>query len=386
MSWRVPLADIDFGAEEEAAVTEVLRSRWLSMGGVTREFEEEFAGFVGAKHSVAVTNATAALHLACLALGVGRGDEVILPSLTFVATANAVRYTGATPVFADIESLDWLNVSPASIEARITARTRAILVVHYAGYPCDMPAIREIARRHELAVIEDSAHAIGAQLDGRGLGTWGEVGCYSFFSNKNMTTGEGGMLATDDDRLAERLRLLRSHGMTSLSWDRHRGHASGYDVEELGYNYRIDEMRAALGRVQLKKLPANNERRKQLTALYRELLAECAPELGVPFEEGRGARASSCYHILPVLLPSGADRSGFMEALKARGVQTSIHYPPVHRFRIYRREDASRMNDLPLTEEVARREVTLPLYPAMSEEQVAWVAQAAGQALLEMKR
>jgi dTDP-4-amino-4,6-dideoxygalactose transaminase len=171
--------------------------------------------------------------------------------------------------------------------------------------------------------------------------------------------------------------------MTSLSWDRHRGHASGYDVVELGYNYRIDEMRAALGRVQLKKLPANNERRKQLTSLYRELLAECAPELEIPFREERG---SSCYHILPVLLPSGADRPRFMEAMKEQGVQTSIHYPPVHRFQIYRRDDTSTMHDLPLTEAAALREVTLPLYPAMSEEQVAWVAQAARQALLEMKR
>lgn len=378
MNWRVPLADIDFGPEEEAAVLEVLRSRWLSMGGITQQFQQEFASFTGAKHCLAVANGTAALHLACLASGLGSGDEVILPSLTFVATANAVRYTGAVPVFADIESLDWLTISPSAIESCITERTRAILVMHYAGFACNMPAILEIARQHHLKVIEDSAHAIGSELDGRMLGTWGDVGCYSFFSNKNMTTGEGGMLATDDDDLAERLRILRSHGMTSLSWDRHQGRASTYDVVDLGYNYRIDEMRSALGRVQLQKLRLGNQRRKQLITLYRELLAELVPDLHIPFQETRG---EPCYHIMPVLLPAGADRYQFMEGMKAQGVQTSIHYPPVHRFHIYQQDGFRSRNALPLTEEAADREVTLPLYPTMQDEQVEWVAHAAKQVL-----
>jgi dTDP-4-amino-4,6-dideoxygalactose transaminase len=350
------------------------------MGEVTKGFEQEFAAFIGAKHTLAVTNATAALHLASLAAGIGPGDEVIIPSLTFVATANAVRYTGATPVFADIENLDWLNISPASIETRITERTRAILVVHYAGFPCDMPAIMKIARKHSLVVLEDSAHAIGSKLEGRSLGTWGAIGCYSFFSNKNMTTGEGGMLATDDDALAEKLRILRSHGMTSLSWDRHQGHAYSYDVVDLGYNYRIDEIRSALGRVQLRKLPAGNQRRGELTALYRELLAELAPQVELPFGKPRG---TSCYHILPALLPKGTDRIRFMEALKQQGFQTSIHYPPVHHFQIYHAEWQKRAATLPVTEEVARREVTLPLYPTMRTEQVHWVAQAVKEALQE---
>ena len=378
MEWRVPLADIDFGIEEEEAVRQVIRSGWLSMGEVTQGFERDFAAFIGAKHTLAVTNATAALHLACLAVGIGAGDEVIVPSLTFVATANAVRYTGATPVFADVESLDWLNISPASIESRITERTRAILVVHYAGFPCDMPAIMDIARRHNLTVLEDSAHAIGSTLTERTLGTWGAVGCFSFFSNKNMTTGEGGMLTTDDDALAERLRILRSHGMTSLSWDRHKGHAWSYDVVDLGYNYRIDEMRSALGRVQLGKLPNYNQRRQHLTALYRELLTELAPEVQMPFGEERG---TSCYHILPVLLPSGTDRIHFMEGLKSHGVQTSIHYPPVHQFQIYHDDWQKRGASLPVTEEAAARQVTLPLYPTMRDEQVEWVAQAIKETL-----
>jgi dTDP-4-amino-4,6-dideoxygalactose transaminase len=371
----VPLADIDFGPEEEAAVLEVLRSRWLSMGSVTQQFQQDFAAFTGAKHCLAVANGTAALHLACLALGLGPGDEVILPSLTFVATANAVRYTGAVPVLADIESLDWLTISPSAIEACITERTRAILVMHYAGFACNMPAILEIAKRHHLKVIEDSAHAVGSELGGRTLGTWGDIGCYSFFSNKNMTTGEGGMLVTDDDALAERLCILRSHGMTSLSWERHQGRVSTYDVVDLGYNYRIDEMRSALGRVQLKKLPLNNERRKQLTGLYREMLAELAPGLCIPFTEMRG-RGTSCYHIMPVLLPPGLDRFQFMEGMKAQGVQTSMHFPPVHRFHIYQQDGFRNRNALPITEEVAEREVTLPLYPTMRAEQVECAARA----------
>jgi len=378
MDWRVPLADIDFGEDEVKAVGDVIRSRWLSMGQVTQQFEQEFAAFTGTKHALAVTNATAALHLACVAAGVGPGDEVIVPYLTFVATANAVRYTGATPVFADLESLDWLNISPSSIEACITDKTRAILVMHYAGFACNMTAIMEIARSYNLIVLEDSAHAIGSELEGRMLGTWGDIGCYSFFSNKNMTTGEGGMLTTNNDALAERLRQLRSHGMTSLSWDRHKGHAWSYDVVDLGYNYRIDEMRSALGRVQLGKLPLYNQRRTEFTNQYREWLSELVPQVKMPFEEQRGI---SCYHILPVLLPLGTDRIRFMENMKVRGIQTSIHYPPVHRFQIYNEEWKKHGRPLPLTEEVASREVTLPLYPTMSEKQVRWVVESVQQSL-----
>lgn len=379
MNWRVPLADLNFDEKEELAVFEVLRSRWLSMGEVTRQFEGEFAEFIGAKHTIAVTNATAALHLAGVAIGLGIGDEVILPSLTFVATANAIRYTGATPVFADIEGLDRLNISPSSIESLVTEKTRAIMVMHYAGFACDMAAITEIARRHNLVVLEDSAHAIGSELDGQKLGTIGRIGCFSFFSNKNMTTGEGGMLATDDDELAERLRILRSHGMTSLSWDRHKGHTSTYDVVDLGYNYRIDEMRSALGRIQLRKLPASNERRRKLTTLYRELLLEIAPEIQMPFA---GLREVSCYHILPILLPENVNRMKFMETMKTQGVQTSIHYPAVHHFHIYEDEWRSRGDLLPVTEDVSSRQITLPLYSTMKDEQVEWVVQAVKQSLI----
>ncbi|MDX1412974.1 MAG: DegT/DnrJ/EryC1/StrS family aminotransferase [Candidatus Promineifilaceae bacterium] len=376
MKWKIPLADLDLGADEEAAVLEVLRRRWLTMGEETLAFESEFAELVGAEHAIAVTNCTAALHLACLALDLGPGDEVILPSLTFVATANAVRYTGATVVFADIADQYDFSISPSDIAAKITPNTKALIVVHYGGYACDMPRIMALARAHNLAVIEDVAHAPGAALNEQALGTWGEIGCFSFFSNKNMTTGEGGMMTTSDDNLAQKLRLLRSHGMTTLTWDRHRGHAWSYDVVAEGYNYRIDEIRAAIGRIQLRKLPANNERRKTLNQQYVALLNEKAPELTIPYQQHPG---KSAFHIRPILLPTNIERVAFMQTLKQRGVQSSIHYPPVHLFSAYK--EAPQARDLPNTEMVAGREVTLPLYPQMKSDAVLEVVEAVCLAL-----
>lgn len=375
MEWKIPLSDIDFGPEENTAVQDVLNSRWLTMGSVTQNFESEFAAYVGAKHAIAVTNGTAALHLACLVAGLGPGDEAIVPSLTFVATANAVRYVGATPVFADITSYTDLNISPDSIERLISQHTQAIIVVHYGGYPCEMEQIMTLARNNNLMVIEDAAHAVGAKRNGKGLGTWGDVGCYSFFSNKNLTTGEGGMLVTDNDELAENLRLLRSHGMTSLTWDRHRGHAWSYDVIGLGYNYRIDEIRAALGRIQLAKVEKNNERRRHLSQVYHRALQELVPEVCLPFKSYSGRTSA---HLLPVLLPTEANRENIMGRMKEQGIQTSIHYPPIHTFTSYKDNGYFA---LPTTEDVARREVTLPLYPTLTDDDVFVVVQALRSAI-----
>jgi dTDP-4-amino-4,6-dideoxygalactose transaminase len=370
MDWRIPLSDIDFDDTEALAVQNVIKSRWLTMGKVTQEFESSFAAYIQTNHAIAVTNATAALHLACLALGIGPGDEVIVPSLTFVATANAVRYVGAIPIFADIISPDNLNISPAAINSLITSRTRAIIVMHYAGYSCDMPAILAIAKQHGLFVIEDAAHAVGSELNDRKLGIWGDIGCFSFFSNKNMTTGEGGMLTTEDDDLAQKLSRLRSHGMTSLTWDRHKGHAWSYDVVDLGYNYRIDEIRSALGLAQLAKVENNNECRRHLSQIYRSALQERIAQVDVPFQNHKGKTAA---HIMPILLPKGANREQFMNSMKEQGIQTSFHYPPVHTFTAYKSD--TKWN-LPVTEQVASREVTLPLFPNMSAENVDTVVSA----------
>lgn len=380
MNWRVPLADVQLGPEEAAAVLSVLQSGWLTMGAVTQNFEQDFATFCGAQYALAMTNATAALHLACLSVGVGVGDEVIVPSLSFVASANAIAYTGATPVFADIEGENWLTISPKAIEEALTPKTKAIMVMHYAGYACDMPQVMAIAKKHHLAVIEDAAHAVGASLQGKALGTWGDVGCYSFFGNKNMTTAEGGMLVTDDAQIAQKARLLRSHGMTTLTWDRHHGHASTYDVVALGYNYRIDEIRSAIGREQLKKIPAGNRRRGELARLYRDLLAELVPQVDIPF---RAPRGESSYHIMPVLLPKGADKARFMANMKEHGIQTSWHYPPAHTFSIYTNSSDRHSASLALTNLVAQREVTLPLFPSMTDDQVSMVVEASRASLFD---
>ncbi|MDR3574717.1 MAG: DegT/DnrJ/EryC1/StrS family aminotransferase [Anaerolineaceae bacterium] len=377
MSWIVPLSDIAFGPEEKTAVMDVLDRGWLTMGSVTAQFETEFAAYASVKHAFAVTNCTAALHMACQGLGLQPGDEVIIPSLTFVATANAVRYTGATPVFADISCENDLTISPDAIRRAITPRSKAVMLMHYAGYPCDLPRILQLAKDHHLLVIEDAAHAAGSRLDGKMLGTWGQAGCYSFFSNKNMTTGEGGMVVTDSDELAEKFRVLRSHGMTSLTWDRHQGHAWSYDVVALGYNYRIDEIRSALGCAQLAKLETFNARRRQLTALYRQLLSELAPSVTVPFQNHPG---QSTYHIMPIVLPPGINRIRFMECMKSQGIQTSIHYPPIHTFKAFTSLGRPRPN-LPVTNIVGAREVTLPLYPRLTDEQIHQVVQAVQSSL-----
>lgn len=370
MNWRVPLADLDYGVEEERAVRAVIQKRWLTMGAMTQRFENEFAAFIDVKHALAVSNATEALHLACVALGIGPGDEVIAPALTFVATTNAVLYTGARVRFADIISSDNLTIAPAEIEKQITAQTRAIIVMHYGGYACQMDSILKIAARHNLAVIEDAAHAPGAACHGKSLGTLGDVGCFSFFSNKNLSTGEGGMLVTNRDDIAERVRLLRSHGMTSLTWDRHQGHAHSYDVVDLGYNYRIDEIHSALGLAQLQKLRAGNASRRLITRKYWEALSETG--LGLPFQD---TECGSACHLFPIVLPSGTDRQAFMEGMKAEGIQTSIHYPPIHQFTYYR--ELYPNVSLPVTEDVAAREVTLPLYPTMDYQDIDWVISTA---------
>jgi dTDP-4-amino-4,6-dideoxygalactose transaminase len=253
MEWKIPLSDIDLDEEEIREVVKVLKSKWLSMGPVTQRFEEEFAKYLGVKHAFGTSSGTAALHIAHKVLGIKEDDEVIVPSLTFVATANSILYCKAKPVFADITSLEDFDISPEDILEKITTKTKAITIVHYGGYPCDMDAIMEIADDYNLKIIEDAAHAPGAEYKGRKCGTIGDVGCFSFFANKSLVTGEGGMIVTNDDALAEKTRIMRSHGMTTLTWDRHKGHAHSYDVVDMGFNYRINEVASAIGLVQLKK-------------------------------------------------------------------------------------------------------------------------------------
>jgi dTDP-4-amino-4,6-dideoxygalactose transaminase len=371
--WAIPLSDVVVDDAIADAVDEVLRSGWWSMGPKVGEFEQAFGDFAGAR-AFAVANGTAALHLALLAVGCGPGDEVILPSLTFVAAANCVAHTGATSVFCDVTSPEDLNMDPDDVERAITPATKAIVAFHYGGHPCRMDALVELAERHGLALIEDAAHAPGARWNGQMCGTIGDIGCFSFFSNKNLPVGEGGMLVTNDPELAERLRLLRSHGMTRLTWDRHRGHAGSYDVVDIGFNYRLDELRAAIGLVQLERLQAGNRARAEIASRYRAALGG-VDGLVMPFANGESTAA---HHLAVILLPPASDRDGFRAALERERIQTSVHYPPIHQFTAYRRRGT---RALPVTEHVGERLVTLPLYPALDRTAVETVTSAVLRAI-----
>lgn len=369
IEWKITLSDIDLDEREIESVTEVLRTKWLSMGLVTQQFEKEFAKYLGVKYAFGVSNGTAALHIANRVLGIREGNEVIVPSLTFVATANSVLYCGAKPVFADITSQENFNISPDDISKKITRKTKAITVVHYGGYPCDMDAIMEIANNNGLKVIEDAAHAPGAEYRGKKCGTIGDVGCFSFFANKNLVTGEGGMVVTNDDTLAEKIRIMRSHGMTALTWDRHKGHAHSYEVVDIGFNYRINEMASALGLVQLGKLDGNNERRRKIVEMYRKEL-EDVPGVSIPFKDYKD---KSSYHIFPILLSKDILRSEFINKLKEKGIQTSIHYHPVHLFTYYRKIFGFKEGMLLKTEFAGKHVVTLPLHPQMNAGDVEYI-------------
>lgn len=374
---ELPLFDLRLEEADLDAVAETLRSGWLTMGPRTAAFEEAFAAHLGVRHAVAVSSCTAALHLAYLAAGAGPGDEVIVPSFTFAATANAALYCGATPVFAEILSRKQPYLDPEDVARRITPRTKAVCVVHYAGYPAAVDGLKEVCDAHGVALIEDVAHAPSATLLGRKLGTWGLAGAFSFFSNKILSVGEGGLLCTDSDEVAALARSRRSHAMTSGTWDRHRGRTDTYDVVELGYNYRLDEPRAALLLARLARLEQDISRRRELTLRYRSLLAE-VPGLIVPYEDG-DVSGSSCY-VMPVMLERLGDQSEVARRMRERGIQTSIFYPAVHRFSAYRERFPG--VSLPITEMAAQTELTLPLFPHMTHEDqdrvVAALAEAVG--------
>ena len=376
--WDIQLFKLNFDGREISAVSDVVAGGWLSMGEKILSFETDFGSFLGeGAHCRAVANGTAALHMALLALEVGRGDEVIIPSLTFVADVNVVNLVGATPKLADATSLDDWNMSLESVEKQITENTKAVIVVHYAGYPCrDITAISQLCRDKGIGLIEDVAHAPGATVDGKVCGTFGDVGCFSFFSNKNLSIGEGGMVSTLDVELNKKLGYLRSHGMTTLTLDRHKGRAITYNVAQPGLNYRMDEMRAAIGSVQLDKLPAGNVRRGELTDRYRSNLQNSP--VTMPFEN-QPSNFTSVYHILPVLLPEKTDRVAVIGALKEKRIQASIHYPPFWDFTAYKGQFSP--DDSPVTADICRRQLTLPLFPTMTEDEVDQVCNALLEAL-----
>lgn len=370
----LPYGRQDIDDADIQAVVDVLRGDWLTTGPKVGEFEAAFAEAVSAKEAVAVSNGTAALHAAVAALGIGTGDEVIVTPMTFAASANAVLYCGGTPVFADVEP-DTLLVDPAQVEAKITPRTKAIVAVDYAGQPCDYDALWAIAENHGLAIIDDACHAIGGSYHGRSVGTLATLNTFSLHPVKHITTGEGGVITTDDSALAQKMRVFRNHGITS---DHRQRAATGgffYEMVELGYNYRITDFQCALGLSQLRKLRASVERRNQIAALYNAAFAE------LDYVQPLMVRPNIVhgYHLYMVqfdIAALGMTRAEIYAALRAENIGVNVHYIPVHYHPYYREQFGTGEGLCPVAEAAYERLVTLPIFPQMSDDDAADVIAA----------
>ena len=368
------------GEDEVREVVDSLRSGWVTTGPKVKRFEADFASYVGARHAIAVSSCTAALHLALASLDIGPGDEVIVPTLTFCATANVVLHVGARPVVVDVR--DDFQIDPQAVERAITPRTRAIMPVHYGGQACDLDEILAIGARHGVPVIEDAAHAVGASYRGRKIGTHSLMVAFSFYATKNMTTGEGGMLATNDDKLAERIRLLSLHGMNRDAWKRYSEAGSWYyEVSEPGFKNNMTDIQASLGIHQLRRLNGFIERRRAIARRYRAAFADMH-ELRLPVES---PDRSHVYHLYAVqILPGNPslDRESFIAALKSHKIGTSVHFVPLHRHPYYRDIQGCQSSSYPVAERLYRGLVSLPLYPAMSDQDVEDVIGAVRETVL----
>jgi perosamine synthetase len=358
--------------EDIARVLETLRSDWVTQGPTIPRFEEALARAVGARHAVAVATGTAALHAACFAAGIGPGDEVVTSPLTFAACGNAVLYLGGRPVFADV-SRDTGNLDPAETLKALTPRTRALLPVDYAGHPADMDAFREIARGRDLLVIEDGAHSLGARLSGRPVGALADLTIFSFHPVKTITTGEGGAVTTDDDELARRLRLFRTHGITKNAGEFVQSDVEQgpwyYEMQELGFNYRITDLQCALGLSQLRRLGEFVERRRAIVNRYREAFGADEALMVPALRPG----AEPAWHLFPLRLRLerlGATRGALFQALRARGLGVQVHYIPIHLQPYYRKRFGYSPGDFPEAEAYYAAEISLPLFPRMTDEDV----------------
>lgn len=364
------------GKEEIQEVTETLESGWLSKGPKVQQFEKEFAAFVGAKHAVAVNSCTAALFLALKAKGIGPGDEVITSPLTFSSTANTIIHTGATPVFADIDE-NTLNIDPVKLEAAVTPRTKAVVPVHFGGQSCDMDAILAIAQNHGLFVLEDAAHAVYTTYKQRMIGSIGDATAFSFYATKNLATGEGGMLTTDDEELADKIRVLSLHGMSKAAWNRYSSNGSWYyEVESPGYKMNMFDLQAALGLHQLKRLDDMQKRREEIAGRYQTAFQQI-PGLITPFVHDDGRHAWHLYVLQVDEKKAGVTRSEMITALKDEyNIGTSVHFIPVHIHPYYQKQFGYKEADFPNAMNYYKRTLSLPLYPSMSDDDVHDVIEA----------
>ena len=396
---EIPFHRPAIGEAEKAAAMEVLDSGWLTTGERTLRFETAFRERLGMRHAVAMNSATAALHLALEGLGIGPGDEVIVPSYTFASSGEVVRYLGARPRLADVDPLT-CNLTPATIEAQLQPSTKAVQVVHIAGLVADMGPILELAARHGLAVVEDAAHALPATNDGRHAGTWGTAGAFSFYATKTVTTGEGGMLVTDSDELADRARTMRLHGISRDAWKRYTAEGSWfYEIEDVGFKYNLTDLAAAIGIVQLGRADELRVARERIAALYDERLRELGLEDVVELPARPAGSDVHAWHRYMLRLRDGHDGDGtghagrakpgdlaarraeVIETLKADGIRSSVHFIPLHLHPYYRRTYGYSPGDLPVAERQYEREISLPIYPDLLDEDVDRVARSLNRAL-----
>ena len=364
----IPYGRQTIDEEDIEAVIEVLRSDWLTTGPKVAEFEEVLARYVGAKFAVAVSSGTAALHCAMYALGIGPGHEVIIPTMTFAASANCVVYQGGIPVFVDVAP-DTLLIDPKDVERKITPQTKAIIAGDYAGQPCDYDALKEIAERHHLSLVADACHSLGATYRGRSVGSLADLSAFSFHPVKHITTGEGGMITTDDEEYAKRLRIFRNHGITSDHWQREAQGSWFYEMVDLGYNYRITDFQCALGMSQLQKLPRWLERRQEIARRYDEAFAEIKgiKPLAVKVD------VRHAYHLYVVRInrnETGIGRGEFFQALRSRGIGVNVHYIPVHMHPFYQNRFGTGRGLCLVAESAYEQILSLPMYPAMTDEDI----------------
>lgn len=363
----IPYGRQTIGDDDIQAVTDVLRSDWLTTGPAVEHFEADVCAFTGARYGIAVSSGTAALHAAMYALGIGPGDEVIVPPMTFAASANCVLYQRGTPVFADVEP-GTLLLDPAAAEAAVTPRTKAIIAVDYAGQPCDWDALSAIADRHHLALVADGCHALGARYKGRAVGTLADITVFSFHPVKHITTGEGGMAMTDDERLATRMRHFRGHGITTTAAERKKTDGWFYEMTDLGYNYRITDFQSALGASQLKKLSGWIAKRNELAGLYDAAFSDTAVR---PL--ARRGDVLHAYHLYVVRTP---ERDEVFKCLRAQGIGVNVHYVPVYLHPYYRRQGYKK-GLCPVSEAAYAEILTLPLWPGMKSDTIRRIAHAA---------
>jgi len=382
---KIAFARPDIGEEEIASVVETLRSGWLSIGPKTAAFEQQFGAAVGASHSVSVSSATAGLHLAFDALGIGPGDEVLVPTITFTSTAATVLHVGATPRLVDCEP-DTLNLDVADAARKWTARTKAIVPVHFAGHPCDMDAVQNLAREHGGHVVEDAAHALPAAYRGRRIGSIGELTVFSFYATKNLCTGEGGMVTTADTTLADRIRQRRLHGMTRDAWKRYTDAGTWrYDVAYPGFKYNMTDINAALGIVQLRRLDEMQAARRRIVTGYQSALAEEAA-LELPTSRSDVEHAWHLFVVRLRLEQLRIDRAAVIAELAAAGIGTSVHFIPLHEHSYYREHLGEQAASLPVAAREWQRFISLPLYPGLSDADVARVAETLRDILRRHRR